>query len=264
MGDPVFKFVEWQRGERTLRGAALIVPCGNKPGDARRSGGPWCIFSHGFTGHHLGPGYLFVRMSRELASAGVSSLRFDYGGCGNSDGLFREMTIASMEADLQSAIERITKEDSPSAVILIGHSMGGMIAALCAEEAQGIVLLSPIAEPQGLLLRRKAMLESGPNRSGYYENGPHELSPHFLDGLTDIDPAARLAGVFKGSLLLMQGDCDKSIAVSESDRYVHAARAAKIETAAHVLHDADHSYSTVAHATAVCSTVTSWVKERFV
>ena len=168
---------------------------------------PWCVFSHGFTGHHLGPGYLFVRMSRELAAAGISSLRFDYGGCGNSDGMFREMTVATMQADLRSAVDLVRKRRAhPTAMIVIGHSMGGMIAALEAEIMQGIVLLSPIAEPQGTDQRRKAMIESGPNCRGYYENGPHELSQHFLDALGSIDPARKCAGAFKGKLLLMQGD----------------------------------------------------------
>ena len=108
------------------------------------------------------------------------------------------------------------------------------------------------------------MIESGPNCRGYYENGPHELSQHFLDALGSIDPARKCAGAFKGKLLLMQGDCDKSITVEESDRYVRAAREANIETTVHLLHDADHSYATVAHFTTVSSTVTSWVKERFV
>ncbi|MGA3051053.1 MAG: alpha/beta fold hydrolase [Chitinispirillaceae bacterium] len=257
MTEPVFRFIEWNRGGWILRGAALSAQGGGGPT-------PWCIFSHGFTGHHLGPGYLFARMSRELATAGISSLRFDYGGCGNSDGTFAEMTVATMKADLLSAIDLVRKEHNSSAVVVIGHSLGGMIAALVAEIAQGIVLLSPIAEPLGLMQRRKAMIESGPNLRGFYENGPHELNPQFLDGLRDIDPARSLAGAFRGKLLLIQGDCDKSIAVEESERYVRAARAANIETTMHVLRDADHSYSTVAHFTAVCSTVTSWVKERFV
>jgi alpha-beta hydrolase superfamily lysophospholipase len=257
MTAPAFSFVEWTRGEWTLRGATLSLP-------VEAGSNPWCIFSHGFTGHHLGPGYLFVRMSRELAAAGISSLRFDYGGCGNSDGLFREMTIATMRADLLSAVALVRSRFHPSAIVFIGHSMGGMIAALAADAVEGMVLLSPIAEPKGLMERRKAMLECGPNKQGFYENGPHELSPQFLDGLCDNDPAERLAGSFKGKFLLMQGDSDKSIAVAESDRYARAARGANIETTVHVLRDADHSYSTVAHTATVCSTVTSWVKERFV
>ena len=143
MTAPAFSFVEWHAGSG---------PCAGQRFRAGRSGlQPWCIFSHGFTGHHLGPGYLFVRMSRELAAAGISSLRFDYGGCGNSDGLFREMTIATMRADLLSAVALVRSRFHPSAIVFIGHSMGGMIAALAADAVQGMVLLSPIAEPKGLM-----------------------------------------------------------------------------------------------------------------
>jgi dipeptidyl aminopeptidase/acylaminoacyl peptidase len=85
----------------------------------------------------------------------------------------------------------------------------------------------------------------------------------FLDGLKNIDPVATVADHFKGKLLLLQGDTDASIAVSESSRYVHAALKAGIETVSHVLRNADHNYASVSHFKAVCSTVTSWAKERF-
>lgn len=256
MTKPVFRFVEWDRGPWTLRGAALEV---------RKSCGPWCIVSHGFTGNHIGPAYLFARLSRCLAEVGVSSLRFDYGGCGDSDGEFREMTIETMKADLLSATEFVQREHAPSALMYLGHSLGGMIAAICAPRAavQGLALLSPVALPKGLVERRKEMMAAGPNSRGFYENGPHELNPRFLDGLEGIDPPALLATTFKGKLLLMQGGRDQSISVAESNRYVEAARAAGIETVARVLDNADHCYSTVADFTTVCSTVSAWVGERF-
>ena len=256
MPTPRFEYVEWKNAGTTLRGSLLI---------SRRKGSPWIVFNHGFTGHRLGPGYLFVRLSRELAEAGFSSLRFDFAGSGESEGSFSGMTVDSMRSDLRSAVRLVRKRFAPSSLILLGHSLGGMIASLsCAAiKPDGLVLLSPVADAQGLIQRRKALINAGPNADGLYENGPHEMALAFLDGLKSIDPVAAVTENFKGKMLLMQGDSDASIAVVESARYVDETLKAGIETSYFVLKNADHNYSTVFHIKALCSTVTSWAKERF-
>lgn len=249
-------FVEWKNARKMIRGSLLVT---------RHSKAPWFIFSHGFTGHRLGPGYLFVRMSRALAENGISSLRFDFSGSGESDGKFQEMTIATMQADLLSAVRLVRKRFKPSAVILCGHSLGGMIACLICADAkpEGMVLLSPVADPKGLIRRRQVIMDAGPNTQGYYENGPHEMALAFLDGLKSVDPVASLIQGFHGSLLCMQGDADDSISVNESRMYVDAAMKKGIETVYRILKNADHNYSSVTHFANICKTATSWAKERF-
>jgi uncharacterized protein len=256
MRKPRFSFIEWKNAGTILRGSLLVT---------RPKNSVWVIFSHGFTGHRLGPGYLFVQLSRALAEAGVSSLRFDFTGAGESDGLFRDMTVDSMGSDLLSAVRLVRKRYSPSSLILLGHSLGGMIAALscAASKPDGLVLLSPVADAQGLVRRRESTLKAGPNPDGLYENGPHEMALAFLDGLKSIDPVSAVTGHFKGPLLLIQGDSDASISVGESAGYVQGAEKSGIETSYHVLKNADHNFSTVPLFKVLCSTVTSWVKERF-
>ena len=246
--------VEWKIGGQTVRGMVHRV----KP-----KGGVWCIFCHGFTGHRLGPGYLFVRLSRELAACGISSLRFDFRGAGESDGAFRDMTIHSMRADLLSAVRFLRCGFAPSRLLLLGHSLGGMIAALeCGTvKADGVALLAPVADPMGLVKRRGHIISAGQNKNGCYENGPHEMSLSFIDGLKDIDPPRALADQFHGSLLLLQGDADPSIAVAESARYSETAQSAGIKTGYYILNGADHNFSTVSHFSEICRRVTIWAKE---
>ena len=256
MTKPRFEHVEWKNAGTTLRGSLLI---------SRRKGSPWIVFNHGFTGHRLGPGYLFVLLSRKLAEKGISSLRFDFAGSGESEGKFSGMTVDSMRSDLLSAARLVRKRFAPSSLILLGHSLGGMIACLSstAIKPDGLVLLSPVADAQGLIKRRETIMNAGPNADGLYENGPHEMALAFLDGLKSIDPVTAVTENFKGTMLLIQGDRDTSIAVDESARYVNEALKAGIETSYHVLKNADHNYSTVSHVKTLCSTVTSWAKERF-
>ncbi|MCU0608147.1 MAG: alpha/beta fold hydrolase [Chitinispirillaceae bacterium] len=254
MAPDKFSFVEWKNGLKTLRGSVQVT---------RQKGAPWLICCHGFTGQRMGPSYLFVHLSRALALQGVSSLRFDFGGSGESDGLFSDMTIATMQADLLSAVRMIRRRFAPSRLILFGHSLGGMVAALCVRDAKfdGLVLLAPVGDPAGLIRRRTAVLDAGPNEQGFYENGAHELSSAFLDGLRIADPVRSMISDFRGKLLVIQGDSDASIPVSEAGRYSLAASEAGIENVFHIVKNGDHNFSSVGQRTEILGLITSWTKE---
>jgi uncharacterized protein len=251
-----FKFFEWKNSGKLLRGSLNI---------SSESRAPWFIFCHGFTGQRMGPGYLFVKIARSLSEAGFSSLRFDFSGAGESDGIFSEMNISTMESDLLCIIKKCRSAFDPSSLVLLGHSFGGMVSAQVAGsiEADGLVLLSPVADPTGLTRRRQSLLESGPNERGLYENGPHEMDISFLNMLKDVDPVGKMASDFRGPLLLIQGDNDPSIAVKESGRYVDMAGKAGIKTEYVIVPGADHNYSRVSDVNLLLSKIVNWAKERF-
>lgn len=232
---------------------------------AQKAEGPWFIICHGFTAQRMGPGYLFVKVSRTLAEAGFSSIRFDFRGSGESDGNFCDMNASTMQSDLLFILNKCKNYFKPSHIILLGHSFGGMIASLTAGkvDAHGLVLISPVADPTGLAQRRQSIIESGPNTGGFYENGPHEMNISFLDSLKGIDPVKQMICGFNGELLLIQGDKDDSISVKESGRYVHMARKTGIKTSYFLFPGADHNYSKVIHVKNLCRTITTWAKERF-
>lgn len=226
---------------------------------------PLAVFCHGFTGQRMGPGYLFVKLSRALATIGISSLRFDFTGSGESEGAFSNMNTGTMLQDLSAVVAEVRTTLAPSKLILCGHSFGGMVAARTAGSfhADGLMLLAPVSDPTGLVRRRKALLEAGPNPSGFYENGPHEMSLSFLDSLQGFDPVAEMADSFRGNLLLLQGDNDLSIALDESRRYVDAAVCKQIPAQYHVISGSDHNFSRVADVTMVITTVVTWTREHF-
>lgn len=241
---------------RMLRGSLHLVASATAP---------LVIFCHGFTGSRFGPGYLFIKIARALAAMGISSLRFDFMGSGESDGLFSAMHTGTMQRDLKAITQYARTLLQPHHLILLGHSYGGMIAALCAAQvaANGIILLAPVGDPEGLIRRRKALLDAGPNNRGYFENGPHEMSIEFLDHLQGFDPAAALAADFFGNLLLVQGDCDQSITVAESFRYIEQAKNCPITTTYHLINGADHNFSRVTDVTMLTTTIPLWTKEHF-
>jgi len=226
---------------------------------------PLVVICHGFTGQRMGPGYLFVKISRALADIGISSLRFDFTGAGESEGAFSDMNTGTMLQDIAAIVSEAKSRLHPSKLLLCGHSFGGMVAARKAGEvcADGLILLAPVGDPTGLVRRRKALLEAGPNPSGFYENGPHEMNITFLDSLQGFDPVAEMAASYTGKLLLLQGDHDLSISLDESRRYIDAAQRIPIAADYHVLPGSDHNFSRVADVNTVITTVVSWTREYF-
>lgn len=225
----------------------------------------WFIFCHGFTGQRLGPHYLFVKISRALSEAGYSSVRFDFCGSGESDGQFYDMNIHSMTKDLHSIYNKIKGEFHPEKIVVLGHSFGGLIAVLCTEQLSidGLVLLSPVANPSGLIQSHANLLNRGPNADGHFENGPHEMNISFLDDLRSCGPQKILTSHFHGPLLVIQGNKDPSVSVEESKLYIDTSRDAGIQHEYHLLEGADHNYSRVSDVKMLCSTITSWSRERF-
>ncbi len=81
------------------------------------------IFCHGFRSLNIGPNRFFVRAARRLVEMGISSLRFDQYGSGNSEGDFLDSSFH----DWVKTAETVAKHylDKGYKVALFGQSMGG-------------------------------------------------------------------------------------------------------------------------------------------
>lgn len=97
------------------------------------------IFCHGFRGTSTGPQRFFVRAARLLETKGVSSLRFDQFGSGNSPGDFKDSSfndwIETIRAIARDHIERGFN------VALFGQSMGASAAIAAATQLPGLTAI---------------------------------------------------------------------------------------------------------------------------
>lgn len=89
--------------------------------------GPTIVFLSGFMSDMSGTKAAFL--AQWAAQTGRAYLRFDYGGCGLSEGLFRDGTIGRWAEDALAVIDRAA---AAGPVVLVGSSMGGWIALVCA------------------------------------------------------------------------------------------------------------------------------------
>ena len=92
-----------------------------------RKNAPGLLFLSGFASDMEGTkASFFAQQCQEL---NLSFVRFDYRGCGQSEGLFAEGTIGAWREDSLAVLDRLT--EGPQ--IIVGSSMGGWLGLLLAQ-----------------------------------------------------------------------------------------------------------------------------------
>jgi len=90
---------------------------------------------------------VYVNFARKLSGMGYTVLRFDYYGHGDSEGDYCDSTLATMKADIKSALEELRRLKNVQETGLLGLRMGGTLAALVSEEVDNLsklILWEPI------------------------------------------------------------------------------------------------------------------------
>jgi putative redox protein len=87
-----------------------------------------------------------VRISEALAAEGVTVLRFDFTGLGQSEGEFSNTHFSSNVDDLVDAATFMAARGVPPA-LLIGHSLGGTAVLAAAHEIESAVAVATIGSP---------------------------------------------------------------------------------------------------------------------
>lgn len=90
------------------------------------------VFCHGYRSSSIGPNRFFVRAARQLAAHGISSLRFDQYGSGNSEGDFFNSSFNDWVATAKSICRHYI--DIGYEVALFGQSMGGSTVLVVGSE----------------------------------------------------------------------------------------------------------------------------------
>jgi alpha/beta superfamily hydrolase len=208
----MYKAVVLEVGGKLLRG------CVRTPdGDGRF---PTVCFYHGFTVDKVGMMRLHELFARECVKKGIACVRFDFYGCGESDGDFNEVTVTD-EIEQAVAIYNWTCQQDfsdPKNVFPCGHSLGGVIAAVVAAKVQpkGAILWSP-AMNMYYVASRRAMTMKGPTKNGYDINGL-ELSRNFLEDVRKLNFQELIKGYSNG-VIVIHGSEDEEIPVAVVDQF---------------------------------------------
>lgn len=188
---------------------------------------PGVVLFHGFTGNKIEPHRFFWKISKRLEENGIASLRFDYRGCGESEGEFSDFTIKDYIGDARLAIKRFVnkvKLMDKNNISVIGLSMGGIIASYIAAEfefVKKLILISAVAKPAEVFWI--GMKNNIPDfelqyKKGIIDVGGNPVSRKFMDVIKRIRPLKKLEN-FKGKALIIHTDTDETVPVDNAEIY---------------------------------------------
>ncbi|WP_261664221.1 alpha/beta hydrolase family protein [Deinococcus sp. Marseille-Q6407] len=232
--------VRFRVGEEQLVGL-LHLPAG--AGQERPARGwPALLMLHGFTGHKAGDHRLHTLFARQMAARGVAVLRFDFRGYGDSQGDFAAVTPARQLEDVQAAAGwlRAHPDTDPERLMLLGHSLGGLLAAQSAASVNPhrLALWAP-ALPDYFL----QYLPGGQLPAGTQDLSGWPLGRPFLEEVLRLNPL-RAARQWGGVAAVLHGDADEDCPSAWGERYAEAlgpgTELALIEDSNHTFDNLDH------------------------
>ncbi|MES1976232.1 MAG: alpha/beta hydrolase [Pseudomonadota bacterium] len=204
--------------------------------------GPTIVFLPGYASDMSGT--KAVTLEAWARENGRAFLRFDYGGCGQSQGEFEEQTLANWRDDVLAMLDQLVEEPA----ILVGSSMGGWLMLLAArdrpDKVAGLVGIAPAPDftDWGFTTEDKlALLQNGRiERPSAYSDQPTVYTARFwqsgeanrlMFGTIPID----------GPVRLVQGQADPDVPWHRTVRLGELIRSADVQT--WLVKDGDHRLS---------------------
>jgi pimeloyl-ACP methyl ester carboxylesterase len=208
------EYLHIEHGGRTIRGV-LHLPEGAEAA-------PAVALCHGFGGNRAEFGYSFVRLAERLAANGTAAYRFDFAGCGDSDGDFADLTVSDQVAQAVAVLDGLAAHPAVDGerLSLMGMSLGGLTAQLAAAQrpVASLALWAPAAgavamSEEGAKRRADAIAERG-----YDDFGGLPVLQPFVDDAKGIDAFAD-AAAYTGPVLLAVGTEDFVLKDDLLERY---------------------------------------------
>jgi alpha-beta hydrolase superfamily lysophospholipase len=225
---------------------------------------PGVVFCPGFAGNKCGKHRLSVVLAEALVKMGIAVLRFDYRGCGDSEGDFRHITIESKMNDVETCMQFLTQQSfiDTERLGLYGRSLGGLIAVLVAKHLKNIknlVLWAPVfySEPwKKLWIAYQSSTNDMKQRSVLPSFVPNI---HFLEQFFSVDLEEELKHLQHVPLLHIQAGQDAIVSQEHAQRY-QAARQGIENSRFIYLPQSDHDFGNVAEQKLAIEETCDWYK----
>ncbi|HBE78766.1 MAG TPA: alpha/beta hydrolase [Firmicutes bacterium] len=207
---------------------------------------PVAAIFHGFTGNKMEPHFIFVKLSRLLEKKGIASVRFDFGGSGESDGDFADMTLSKELEDAKAILAFVKQLDfvNLERIAVVGLSMGGVVASMlagdCREDIKALCLWAPAGNMRDIPLKGKSNAEiSEADQKGFLDIGGLALGTEFIKDIHSFDFWKKPAQYDK-KVLILHGNRDETVPFDTSRQYLEVyGDKAKL----HTIDGGDHTFN---------------------
>ena len=176
----------------------------------------------------------FILLGERFAREKFILLRFDFRGCGESDGALQDTTITGRREDLQAAVAFMQRHipSGTRRLGFLGSSLGGFIALLVAPCHASVKAVVTWATPFSFDTVRTAITHS---------TSPRLREDFFIDA-SSYRPHRFVPRV--KNLLIIHGDRDETVPVNHAHRLYQEAKEPKelkiVAGADHVFSDGNH------------------------
>ncbi|WP_049925918.1 alpha/beta hydrolase family protein [Halopiger goleimassiliensis] len=174
-------------------------------------GDGWFVPCHGFRSDKSGS---YERRCRRAVEAGYDAIRFDFRGCGESDGAFADSTLGARLADLEAVLEYV----DPSRCVLFGSSFGAKVAmhaaaTVAADRVEAVIARAPVTYNRAFDDYRDTVASDGELT---FEDGERIDERFFTD--LDRHPFTAVERDLDVPVAIFHGDADASVPVADSRR----------------------------------------------
>ncbi|MFB6122298.1 MAG: alpha/beta hydrolase family protein [Haloferacaceae archaeon] len=204
---------------------------------ATQSADAWLVFCHGFVSDKSGS---YEERCRRVAAEGYPAVRFDFRGCGESDGEFVDQTLSSKIEDLRAVLDYFAAPE----YVLFGSSFGAKTAFHAAvgetHPIRAIVGRAPLTYGRALDDLRTRVERDGE----YTYDADHVVDSRFVADLDRYSFADVAAGL-DVPVALFHGTDDESVPAADT---LDAARALDVDVLVQLFAGEGHRFSPAAES----------------
>lgn len=201
---------------------------------------PTVIMVHGFAYYKEEDG-IFVEAGKRLAEIGIASYRFDFSGCGESEGDYSKTTLSKLRDDLASILEYV--KSAPTTDIerigILAQSFGTTTTIALSPKVKSIILMGSFMNGEEILKRHfgKSYNPNGISVLNHSDGRITKIEPEFWKDFKNHS-MPHLLKEMNCSLLLIHGSNDDIVPISSMEEIYKNANQPKEKI---IVEGADHS-----------------------
>lgn len=212
---------------------------------------PVVLVCHGLAGHKAGKYRVYVDLATKLSKLGIATLRFDYRGCGDSEGIFYDVTPEGHYSDALLCIDYLKNHPriDSDRIGVFGRSFGGVVAVKAASEERNIKALSlwcPMFSGRQWQDQWQ-MVQSNKSDKKYMmemmQVNSQQGSYRFFDEFFSINIQSELLNLQHVPLLHIHGEIDTRVNMQHAYDYEACRRGAQAASKFIKLPNTDHDFS---------------------
>jgi len=203
----------------------------------------------------------FVEIGRRFAERGIAVLRFDFSGCGDSEGDFRNMSIRQEVEDFKAAYKFLVKQPKidKKRIGFLGYSLGALIACLFQVRnpvAKSLVLVSPALDQENLMkIWLTPQKINSWKKKGYADMPKYRIGIQYLNEAKDYTP---VVSNIKIPTLILHGKKDEDVPLKFSRRLFKVLAGEKKMA---IAKEADHNFESHQALNKLINHSLRWFKE---